>query len=221
LQVDELAPGLWSWTARHPEWRAGFGWSEEVRCFYVETDDATLLLDPLVPADERERFWAALDRDVERRGRPVAVLLTQAAHARSAGELAVRYAAAVWAHEGAADKVGDTAFRAISHGDELPGNARVLAFEQEEGGSGTPLYLPSHRAVAVGDVFIAVDGDLRVWWSSDDADSERWYRTRYVPSLRAWLDLPIERVLVAHGEQVAGGSEEIAAALVRPPYQHL
>lgn len=221
MQVDELAPGLWSWTARHPEWQAGFGWAEDVRCFYVETDEATLVVDPLVPAEGRERFWAALDRDVERRGRPVAVLLTQAAHARSAGEVALRYAAVVWGHEAAAKKVGGAPFRAVSPPEALPGNARVLRFDQEEGGSGTPLYLPSHRAAAVGDVFISVDGELRVWWSSNDADSERWYRTRYVPSLRAWLDLPIERVLISHGEPMSGGSEEIAAALERPPYAHL
>src|SRR6266540_4498461 len=71
--VRELAPGLWSWTARHPEWQEEFGWEAEVRCFYLETDDATLVVDPLVPADDADPFWRALDRDVERRPRLVAV----------------------------------------------------------------------------------------------------------------------------------------------------
>ena len=217
MRVEELASGLWAWTARHPDWRPEFGWPEEVRCFYVETDGATLLVDPLVPEDERDRFWRALDRDVERRGLPVAVLLTQAAHARSAGEVAGRYDAQVYGHEEARGKVGAAPFVAVAPGDRLVAGVRALDFDQEPGGSGTPLYLPSHQAVAVGDVFISIDGELRVWWAHG-ASGEEWYRDRLVPSLRRWLDLPVERLLVAHGEPVAGGADEIAAALERPPY---
>ena len=218
MEVGELAPGLWWWTARHPEWQAGHGWDAEVRCFYAETDDTTLVVDPLVPSDDRERFWSALDRDVERRGLPVAVLLTQAAHARSAGEVAERYGAGVWGHEDAREKVGGVVFHAIAPGDEAPGGVRALEFEQEPGGSGTPLYLPSHLAVAAGDVFIAVDGELRVWWAHG-ASGEEWYRERLLSSLRTWLELPIEHVLVSHGEQLRGGADELAAALERPPYE--
>jgi glyoxylase-like metal-dependent hydrolase (beta-lactamase superfamily II) len=219
LQVGELAPGLWWWTARHPDWRPGLGWDAEVRCFYVEADDATLVVDPLVPEDEAGRFWAALDRDVERRGVPVAVLLTQAAHARSAEEVARRYGASVWGHEGAREKVRGAVFQTIRHGDELPGGASVLRWDEPPGGSGTPVYLPSHRAIAVGDLFIAVDGELRVWWPRESEEEKRWYHERLLPSLRGWAEIPVERLLIAHGEQLSGGGEELAAALDRPPYE--
>jgi hypothetical protein len=218
VQVEELASGLWAWTARHPDWQPGMSWDAEVRCFYAEADAATLVVDPLVPADEPDRFWRALDRDVERRGLPVAVLLTQAAHARSAGEVAQRYGARVWGHEAAREKVGGAPFEAIAPGDRAAAVVQALDFDQEPGGSGTPLYLPSHEAVAVGDVFISVDGKLRVWWEHG-ASGEEWYRDRLVPSLRRWLELPIQRVLVAHGRPV--GADEIAAALERPPYEPL
>src|ERR671933_3082013 len=191
------------------------GWDAEVRCFYAETGDATLLVDPLVPGDERDRFWRALDADVERRRLPVAVLLTQAAHARSAGEVARRYDGEVWGHEKAREKVGGASFHALEGGGRAAGGAVALPFDQEPGGSGTPLLLPSHSAVAVGDVLISVDGELRVWWAHG-ASGEDWYRDRLVPSLRRWLELPIERVLVAHRKPVPGGAEEIAAALERP-----
>ena len=220
MEVAELAPGLWRWTAPHPEWRPDFGWEADVGCFYVETRDRTLVVDPLVPRDDRERFWSALDRDVERRARPVAVLLTQAAHARDAGEVARRYDAEIWGHEDAREKVGAAPFHAITYGDDVPGG-RVLEHAEEPGGSGTPLYLEAHRAVAVGDVFIAVGGSLRVWWSYERNGSERAYRERYLPSLRRWLELPIDHVLVSHGEQVRGGAEQLAAALEQPPYEGL
>jgi hypothetical protein len=57
----------------------------------------------------------------------------------------------------------------------------------------------------------------RVWWAKG-ASSGSWYRERLIPSLRNWLELPIEHVLLAHGEQVTGGRDEIAEALERPPY---
>jgi hypothetical protein len=212
VQVGELAPGLWWWTARHPDWSPGQSWDPTVRCFYVETDDATLVVDPLVPGDERDRFWTALDRDVERRGLPVAVLLTQAAHARSAGDVAARYGADVYGHEGARGKVGGAAFHALHAGDEVPGG-RVLEFAQERG-SGTPLYFPARAALAIGDVFISRPGGLHVWWGHG-ADDDAWYHERLLPSLRAWLELPVEHVLVAHGDLVE--PSELAAALERPP----
>src|SRR3712207_7332660 len=45
-----------------------------------------VLVDPLVPADEAERFWRALDRDVEQHGAPN-VLITVSWHTRSAREI--------------------------------------------------------------------------------------------------------------------------------------
>jgi glyoxylase-like metal-dependent hydrolase (beta-lactamase superfamily II) len=213
MQVGELAPGLWWWSTRHPDWQPTYSWDPEVRCFYVEAETATLIVDPLVPAHEAARFWDALDRDVERRGMPVAVLLTQAAHGRSSGEVASRYGAEVWGHHEARAKVGDATFHAVESGDTVPGG-RVLEFDQEEGGSGTPLYLESHRAAAVGDVFISRDDGLHVWWGHGSSD-EAWYRERLVPSLQRWLELPIEHVLIAHGPQVGPG--ELRSALERPP----
>jgi glyoxylase-like metal-dependent hydrolase (beta-lactamase superfamily II) len=213
VQVGELAPGLWWWTARHPDWEPTQSWDPEVRCFYIETGEATLIVDPLVPADDAERFWDALDRDVERRNVPAAVLLTQAAHGRSAGEVAARYGAEVWGHEQARRKVGEARFHPIQAGDDVPGG-RVLEFDQEARGSGTPLYVPSHRALAVGDVFISRDDGLHVWWGHG-ASEDGWYTDRLLPSLRRWLDLPIEHLLIAHGPLVR--TEELGAALERPP----
>ena len=84
MDVEELAPGLWRWSAR----RAG----DEVWCLYVETPSATILIDPAVP-DERERFFQALDRDVERRGVPLAIVCTSLDSKSDAAELVERYGA--------------------------------------------------------------------------------------------------------------------------------
>ena len=201
MQVDELAPGLWRWTAEHPEWRPGEGWEPDVACYYVEADDATLVIDPQLPAgDAEDRFWVRLDEDVARRGRPVVVLLTTPYHRRSADVVAARYAAQLL--DGARP------------GQILPGGAQVL--EPCDGAS--PFWLPSHRALAVGDALISVGGELRVWWVFQDEDDQRDFRERWLPFLRGWLELPVEHVLVGHGAHVAGGREALAAALERDPY---
>lgn len=84
MDVQELAPGLWRWSAEH----AG----KEVWCVYYETPTATVLIDPVVP-DERERFFRALDRDLQRRDVPLVVLCTSSESMAAATELVERYGA--------------------------------------------------------------------------------------------------------------------------------
>ena len=81
VDVRQLADGLWRWTAG------------EAGCVYYEAPDAVALIDPLLPAGEQERFLAYLDRDVERLGLPVSILLTDPRHERSAPFLRERYGA--------------------------------------------------------------------------------------------------------------------------------
>ena len=78
MKVEELGPGVWRWSV-------GERW-----CLYVEADGATVLVDPAEP-DEPERFYAALDRDLARRGVPLAVVCTTDAALAAAAPIAARY----------------------------------------------------------------------------------------------------------------------------------
>jgi glyoxylase-like metal-dependent hydrolase (beta-lactamase superfamily II) len=187
MDVQEVAPGLWRWTAPHPDWQEGADWQREVGCVYVEAHDATVLIDPLVPP-ESERFFEALDRDVERRRLPVSILLTCAWHGRSSGELAERYGGPT---EVSADDVVALPF--------------PIAHE-------TMYWLPDHRALVTGDSLM---GDGRggiavcpeTWLEGNAPELLR-------RDLRSLLDLPVERVLVSHGEPVlADGRAALEAAL--------
>ena len=110
MRVQELELGLWRWTALHPDWSSDDEWGEEVGCVYLETDDAVTLIDPLVPPEDAERFYGALDRDIERAGKPVHALITIFWHARSTAALADRYPGMrVWAHEPARELVEERA----------------------------------------------------------------------------------------------------------------
>jgi glyoxylase-like metal-dependent hydrolase (beta-lactamase superfamily II) len=221
VQVERLTDGLWRWTARHPDWTpeegGPEGWDPEVASIYWEASDAVVLIDPLAPparTPDAERFWTALDRDVEHLGLPVAVLLTIFFHERSAAAVLERYAArpgaAVWACGSAADRVEVDVSHRFAAGDLLPGG--ITAYDMGRADE-VVYWLPGPRALVAGDVLLGTaDGGLRVcpdsWFAAKDGPA------RARAALRRLLDLPIEMVLVAHGPPVLhGGHDALARAL--------
>jgi glyoxylase-like metal-dependent hydrolase (beta-lactamase superfamily II) len=199
VHVAELAPGLWRWTSAHPDWTpeqgGPEGWEREVGSVYCEVGGDVLLVDPLVPneAAEREHFWRALDRDVER-ARAAHVVLTCAWHARSAAEVAARYGARVWAP---ADGV-----------ENLPGGVQAVAAALDDE---VLLWLPSHATLVAGDTLLGDGaGGVRMCPGS-------WLGGRDPAAVRAGLrerlvGWKIQFVLPAHGDPVTTGA---AAALAR------
>jgi hypothetical protein len=186
VNVSELAPGLWRWTAPHPEWKQGDDWEQEVGCVYHEAAAATVLIDPLVPP-ERDRFFAALDRDVERRGLPVAVLLTVPWHARSADALVERYAA----------------------GHDAPAGVEAISVPEVDE---TLWWLPEQATLVAGDVLLGAAGGIEV--CPDSWLDGRSSHTSVRAALWPLLDLPLERILVSHGEPVLeAGRDALARAL--------
>lgn len=220
MTVDELRPGLWRWTARHPEWTpeegGPDGWAPEVGCVYYEAPGVVVLIDPLVPEEdaERERFWRALDHDVERLGRPVAILLTTHWHERSAGVIRDRYArhpgAEIWAASSFAADLAVTGVRTFGPGDPLPGDVEALGTSRP----GQVVYwIPAYGALVPGDVLLGNGrGGLRVcpdsWLKGPNAPRE------VREALGALLDRPVEMVLVSHGDPVLDdGRAALATAL--------
>jgi glyoxylase-like metal-dependent hydrolase (beta-lactamase superfamily II) len=159
MDLQEIAPRLWHWTAPHPDWtpranQGGRGWGQHVSSYALVADDAFVLFDPLVPADEPERFWEALDRDVDHHG-PPAIVISLYWHARSAKEIAERYdGTTVWAPAPAARYVA----RRVSYTDTYAGGdgalpAGIRAYNTGLRGE-MVLYLPSHKALLFGDVVL-------------------------------------------------------------------
>ncbi len=206
MALEQIAPHLWHWTARHPDWKPeargkdGLGWDEIVSSYaLVSGDGSFVLIDPQVPGDETEakRLWEALDGDVESHGAP-AILITVFWHARSARAIADRYAGTtIWLPAGAPDEVAEElgSPRPYSSADELPGEIR--AYDVSRQGEAV-LYLPSHRAVAFGDVIL--DG-VRICpadWLRDDVT-----RKDVADALRPLLDEEVDLLLLTHGGPVA------------------
>jgi glyoxylase-like metal-dependent hydrolase (beta-lactamase superfamily II) len=207
MHVRQIASGLWRWTADHPEWKA------EVGSLYVEAANAVVLIDPLVPGDERERFWDALDRDVRRANVPVHVLVTVYWHTRSARDIAERYDARVWAASRARAAVERRAGRVTDvyrPGEPLP--AGIEAFPTARAGE-VVFWLPAHGALVSGDTLLG-DGAGGVRMCPESWLPDGKGHRELSAALQPLLDLPVRRVLVSHGEPVLeGGAEALARAL--------
>jgi hypothetical protein len=199
VDLQELRPGLLRWTARHPdaevdaEPETPADWPPDVGSVVYEARDAFVFVDPLVPA-ERDAFWTSLDERVRGHGQRVVVLTTIAFHRRSRDEVVERYGAST-----------SRARRALPAG--------VETFPVRRAGE-VMVWLPEHRALVPGDRLLGDGrGGLRLC-------PESWLR--YLPSgiglpelrtaLRPLLELPIEMVLVSHGDPVL---EEGRRALAR------
>ena len=207
MDVLEIAPGLWRWTGYHEEWK------ESVGCVYCETSDGVVLVDPLVPPEDTERFWSALDRDVERAGGGVQILVTVYWHTRHTSAMVERYAARVWAPSrarAAIERRAGVVTDVFRPGDALPGGAQALATSRA---TEVVYWIPEHRALVPGDVLLGNgDGGVRMCpesWLPPGSTHET-----LAASLRPLLELPVERVLVSHGAPVlAEGQRALAAAL--------
>jgi glyoxylase-like metal-dependent hydrolase (beta-lactamase superfamily II) len=208
MDVTRIEEGLWAWTGFHQEW------GQDVGCVYLEGDGAVCLIDPIVPPEDRDRFLAALDRDVARLGLPVHVLLTVFWHARSARELAGRYGAEIWAPSrarAAVERRAGPGVRTFRAADGLPGGVTTHATAR---GSEVVLFVPAHQALVAGDVILgAGEGALRLCpdsWLPDGVG-----RDELRASLEPLLALPVEHVLVSHGQPVIGGGGAALERLLR------
>jgi len=207
VDVLQITRGLWRWTGYHEEWK------EDVGCVYCETEDGVVLVDPLVPPEDTARFWQALDRDIERLSEPVHVLVTIFWHTRSAAALVERYAARVWApttSRAAIARRAGVVTDTFRPGDSLPGGIQALRTART---TEVVYWIPGHATLVPGDVLLG-DGDGGVRMCPESWLPGKTSHAELAVSLRPVAELPVERILVSHGEPVLrDGRAALAAAL--------
>ena len=193
--MQEIAPGLWWWTAPHPDWtpedlEGGEGWEQIVSSYALVADDALVLFDPLV------EDWDWLERAVEQHG-PPATLITILWHVRSSQQILDRYGgASVWAHEPAAEWIGERTryTNAFSVGEALPGGIEAIPMRRIEE---VAYWLPGHNSVVLGDTILGHGGRAQLC-------PPTWVRKHETiePATRAVRELMArspDRLLLTHG----------------------
>jgi hypothetical protein len=220
--VDEIAPGIWHWTERHPEWHPRGAFGAQVGSYALRLGADTLLVDPLFDADGEPP--AGLD-DIVAGGHALLIAITIGYHVRSTEQAWRRWgdahAVTILAHERVARRLPAGApLQAITPQDALAHGLVAQAIGNPRRNE-MPIYVPQHRALLIGDAIVVTpQGDLRVWVQHELTDKRRrWYRERLVPSLAGLASLDVERVLVTHGAPVLrDGSAALARALAAEPW---
>ncbi|HJU47669.1 MAG TPA: MBL fold metallo-hydrolase [Gaiellaceae bacterium] len=194
--MREVQPGVWHWKAPHPAWRPGENWDEMVSSYAIDDGDRLLLFDPLALPRELEELAAS---------RETAIVLTTPWHQRDARQLAELLGVPIYVpppDEGETDPVPGTVFRA---GDRLPVGVEALPGMEA---NDLVLWVAMRGALVAGDTLI--DRDRGIEFPSDWAN--RGVSAEDVlAGLQPLLSLPVEVVLVTHGEP--GGRGDLERAL--------
>jgi hypothetical protein len=184
----EIVPGLYHWTATHPEIHI------PVSSYYLERE--RVLLDPLLP-EPGGLEW------LRRHGPPQHILLTNRLHSRHSARLVAAFGCTVWCpRAGLSHLAPELKARPFGPRTRLPGGAvavRIGVLCPDE----SALLLPGVRAAAVADGVIR-DGDGPLAFVPDGlladapADAERVKRGLRA-AYRRLAARDFEHLLLAHG----------------------
>jgi glyoxylase-like metal-dependent hydrolase (beta-lactamase superfamily II) len=190
--LNELAPGIFHWTAVHPNLGV------DVSSYYVA--DAGTLIDPLTPGEGVE--WFDGDR------RPQLVVLTNRHHLRHSERFAEAYAIPITCHQAGLHEFSDgPGVRPFSWGDELASGITALKVDaicDEE----TALRIDvGDGFLSIADAVINYDGLGFVpdQYIGDDPEA---VKASIREAMAPLLDEPFDSILPAHGEPIVGGGKE-------------
>jgi hypothetical protein len=181
VTLQEIAPGLRRWTSWHDHW------DEDVGSVAVDTPDGLVLIDPLDPPPEL--------------GRATHVLVTVYWHARGTAGLKAH----AWAPSRSLRPLANRGVEAENAAEGLPGGIRAFPTARA---AEAVYWLPEQRALVVGDVLLGAGAKPRATDEPLRLCPEGWLgkptHADLRKSLRPLLELPVEHVLVSHGQPVVG-----------------
>ncbi len=197
--MQEIAPGLWHWTARNERIRA------DVSSYYLERE--RVAIDAMVPPDVLE--W------LREHGPPEHVLLSNRHHDRSAWELQAAFGCTVHCiRNGLYELEGRGPVEAFDFGDELPGGVTVHEVDAicpDE----TALHIPAHRALACADGVVRRGDDELGFVPDFLMDEPERTKEGLRAAYRGLLERDFDHLLLAHGAPVVGGAKDALRAFLQ------
>jgi hypothetical protein len=201
--MNEIVPGIFHWTARHPDIHA------RVSSYYVQP--AGIVVDPLEPEDGMG-FFDELDLA------PQQVVLTSGLHWRHADRFRDRYGATIRVISAGVHRWEgtDRSAETFEFGDDVAPGVRALEIGQICPDD-TALHI-SHGpgAVAFADGLISAGGQVDFVPDSlmeDPEDTKRGLRERF----RGLLERDFDALLFAHGEPLSKGGYAALKDFVNAP----
>ena len=194
--MQEIAPGIWHWTAFHP------GIKSDVSSYYLRAE--RVLIDPMAPAGELD--WFAEN------GPPAHVLLTNRHHYRASARFVDRFGVTVRCVRQGLHEFGGEPVEPFDFGDELPGAIvahAVGAICVDE----TAFHVPARQALAVADGAVRwTEGGPLTFVPDRFMDEPESTKEGLRESYRRLAELDFRHLLLAHGEPFVGTGREVLAA---------
>jgi hypothetical protein len=201
--MDEIAPGLWHWTARHPHIRM------EVHAYYLARE--RVLIDPMIPPPGAAWFR---EQDAE----PRHIVLSNRHHDRDSWALREEFGCEVHCiANGIYELEGRGPVTPFEFGDELPGG--IIAHEIDAiCPDETALHIPAHRALACADGVVRWGDEDELTFVPDSLmDEPERTRAGLRDAYRRLLELDFDRLLLAHGAPVVRDARAALREFVERP----
>lgn len=203
--MNEILPGVWHWSAPHPN-LGGI----RVSSYWLESEGVAI--DPLVPETGLEWFE-------QRSTPPAAIVLSNRHHYRDSARFHERFGVRVHVPEaGMHEFTEGQPVDAYVPGQTLPGGLRAIeigALAPDDGG----LYLASASALVLADAVVrsASHPDGKIGWVIDQLmDDPPQTKRGLLAALGRILDeLEFEHLLLAHGLPLIGSGRSELEELVR------
>jgi hypothetical protein len=195
--VEEIAPGIWHWSATHPRIEI------LVHSYYLPAEG--VLIDPLVSDEGLEWF--------DEHGPPTDVLLTNRHHYRSSARFGERFGVTVHCvRDGLHEFTGGVRVEPFDFGDTLPGAIvahEVGAICPDE----TALHIPAREALALADGAVRWEpGGPLAFVPDHFMDAPAQTKEGLRESYRRLAELDFRHLLLAHGEPFVDTGREALAA---------
>jgi glyoxylase-like metal-dependent hydrolase (beta-lactamase superfamily II) len=186
--MNEISPGVFHWTARHPNIGA------DVSSYFLQAE--RVLIDPMKPDDGLD--W------LRENGPPEHVLLSNRHHYRDSADFGVTVHAS---RPGMHEFTDQQPVEPFDFGDELPGGVKAY-----EAGAicpdDTAFYIPAHSALSVADGVINYGGLGFVPEEHLGDDVEATKRAIRESYARIAQEVEFDNLLLAHGDPIVGGARE-------------
>lgn len=191
--MQEIAPGIFHWTAMHPRIRM------RVSSYYVEP--AGVVIDPMVPEDGFEAFDAFSEP-------PRQALLTTRHHYRGCAEFADRFGLTVACSVSGLHEFEGTGreVEGFSGSDEVAPGVAVVATDAISPDDVTLHIAHGGGALAFGDGLVRPPGG-QLGFVPDGliGDDPESVKTALYDAYRGLLERDFDTLLFAHGEPLSGG----------------
>lgn len=142
MTFKEVVPNIFSWSVLSEEKGYDFnGW-------FVLTSGGNFLIDPPQASEE---IWF----EMEKRGKPKGIYLTNKHHTRKAADFKEKYAAPIWISSADLPLMEIPVDRTYKNGETLPGGFKVIQISDSKTPGESALYLNWNRGILiVGDAVI-------------------------------------------------------------------